>query len=299
MTVFLHEDNLVGSIEWHRSFRMLLSEMRAGVISPVPLGRKKTWEFVSKTCREGDCFIGRIKHDRALLAVVKPRYDQLCELLNHQVFPSAKALYYYDDKAREFELLRERGYPIPKTEVVQCREDVERFVEENGVSFPLVMKNPHGAGSHHVGMVDSIDGVVYPRVLQEHCVNDWDYRVLTIGNRGFAYKRVNRPNDFRASGSGNLLFVGPEEIDFEVIELCYRVSCENGFECMAYDVLRDNDGRWVILEFSYTFPHDYGLVDCPHYYRMPEGEVVKQDRVFPSEYIVCDFVAKFVRPEFV
>src|SRR6185503_17089802 len=41
-------------------------------------------------------------------------------------------------------------------------------------------------------------------LLQEFLSNNkFDTRVTVIGNRAFAYRRFNRPNDFRASGSGN------------------------------------------------------------------------------------------------
>ena len=85
--------------------------------------------------------------------------------------------------------------------------------------------------------------------------NDFDTRVIVVGNRAFALRRYNRDNDFRASGSGKLDF-SPEKIDLEAVKLAFEVSGSLKFQSMAYDILR-KDGENLIGEISYTHPSNF------------------------------------------
>lgn len=82
--------------------------------------------------------------------------------------------------------------------------------------------------------------------------NDGDTRIVVIGEKAFGLKRLNRPNDFRASGSGFLIF-DHEEIDEKFVEIAFSVSKQLKFQSMAYDFLYDADGKPVICEISFCF----------------------------------------------
>jgi len=92
-------------------------------------------------------------------------------------------------------------------------------------------------------------------LFQEFCPNNsYDTRVIVIGDKVFAIRRLNRPDDFRASGSG-LLQDDPALIDHRFVELA-RESCRKlRAEVMAFDGLYDNDRRPVFGEFGYSFPY--------------------------------------------
>lgn len=90
--------------------------------------------------------------------------------------------------------------------------------------------------------------------------NAFDTRVTVIGERAFAFRRMNRPGDFRASGSGNIDYA-PAGIDPECLRIAFDVSQRSGFQAMAYDFLY-KDGKPVICEISYTFV-DKAVYDCP------------------------------------
>lgn len=80
--------------------------------------------------------------------------------------------------------------------------------------------------------------------------NSFDTRVVVVGERIFAFRRFNRPGDFRASGSGNF-DLDPKPIDKRCLAIAYHVSCALGCQSMAYDFLI-KDGQPVITEMSYT-----------------------------------------------
>ena len=90
--------------------------------------------------------------------------------------------------------------------------------------------------------------------------NEFDTRVTVIGERAFAFRRMNRPGDFRASGSGNIDY-DPAKIDRECLKLAFEVSEKSDFQTMAYDFLYKN-GKPVICEISYTFV-DSAVYNCP------------------------------------
>ncbi len=97
--------------------------------------------------------------------------------------------------------------------------------------------------------------------------NLYDTRVVTIGNRAFAFQRLNRPKDFRASGSLQASFE-PEKIDKQFIQIAFAISQKLGFETMAYDFLYDRNKNPVVVEFSYAFGADKGskISLCPGYW---------------------------------
>lgn len=86
--------------------------------------------------------------------------------------------------------------------------------------------------------------------------NDCDIRVIVIGGRAFAIKRLVRENDFRASGSGFILYER-EHFDEATIRLAFEISAKLDSQCMAYDFVYHN-GNPLLLEISYGFAmHGY------------------------------------------
>lgn len=94
--------------------------------------------------------------------------------------------------------------------------------------------------------------------------NTFDIRVIVIGNKAFALKRMTRENDFRASGSGKILY-GKTEIDERCIQIAFDVSKKLKSQSIAYDFVFDMDTNPLILELSYGY--DVKAYDpCPGYW---------------------------------
>ncbi len=83
--------------------------------------------------------------------------------------------------------------------------------------------------------------------------NDYDTRVMLIGERAYAFLRYNRKNDFRASGS-NLQDHDRFKIDIRCIQIAFQVSKRLKFKSMAYDFLFDENKEPLITEISHIFP---------------------------------------------
>lgn len=94
--------------------------------------------------------------------------------------------------------------------------------------------------------------------------NTFDIRVITIGNRAFAIKRLVRPDDFRASGSGKILYA-KEEIDIRCVSIAFDVTRKLNAQCVAYDFVFDKTNQPLIVEINYGFAHE-AYFPCPGYW---------------------------------
>uniref|UniRef100_UPI00404A62A8 ATP-grasp domain-containing protein n=1 Tax=Flavobacterium sp. TaxID=239 RepID=UPI00404A62A8 len=82
--------------------------------------------------------------------------------------------------------------------------------------------------------------------------NDSDIRVIVIDDKAFAIKRMVRVNDFRASGSGNILY-DKELLDIETIKLSFEISKKIDAQCLAFDFVYDLNKNPLVVEISYGF----------------------------------------------
>jgi len=115
--------------------------------------------------------------------------------------------------------------------------------------------------------------------------NDYDTRITVIGNRAFGFRRFNRANDFRASGSGNIDY-NPAGIDLETVRIAFETSRNAGFTCMAYDFLYKDD-KPVVCEISYTFA-DYAIHSCPGHW---DSNLNWHDgQMWPEDAQIIDFI---------
>ena len=93
--------------------------------------------------------------------------------------------------------------------------------------------------------------------------NDSDIRVIVIDQKAFAIKRMVRENDFRASGSGTILY-NKELLDIDTIKLSIETAAKLKSQCVAFDFVYEN-AKPLIVEISYGFSAA-GYDDCPGYW---------------------------------
>ncbi len=124
--------------------------------------------------------------------------------------------------------------------------------------------------------------------------NDFDTRVSVIGNRAFAYRRFNRPNDFRASGSGNFS-CEPSAIPESTIRFATEVAAKLQMQSLALDILY-HDGQPIVNEISYTFIT--GMIhECPGHWEVngsqETGSLNWHDgHMWPEEAQIQDFIQR-------
>lgn len=81
---------------------------------------------------------------------------------------------------------------------------------------------------------------------------NFDIRIIVIsGNKAFAIKRLCRKNDFRASGSGNVIYA-KSEIDERCVAIGFEVAKKLQSQSLALDFIFFK-GQPLIVELSYGF----------------------------------------------
>jgi len=82
--------------------------------------------------------------------------------------------------------------------------------------------------------------------------NDHDTRVTVIGKRAFCFRRRVRSGDFRASGSGQILF-DQEAINRECIQIAFGIAQRLGTQSLAFDFVKNEDGQVQVIEVSFGY----------------------------------------------
>lgn len=81
--------------------------------------------------------------------------------------------------------------------------------------------------------------------------NSFDIRLIVIGGKyAYGVRRLNRKDDFRASGSSNFRY---DEIPDKVVKEAFETSLKLNLKSCAFDFIFDKAGTPLIIEMSYGF----------------------------------------------
>jgi len=267
-----------------------------------------------------DFFIFRWLHTdwaRQLAHTILPIVESELKI---KCFPNQATCWHFDDKIREYYLLKQHNYPIIESYIFWDKIKAIKWAAKT--DYPQVFKLSRGAGSTNVlliknkeqafhyikkmfgkginpngfsflGSVKHKDFNLYKTIrhwgrdilrryktldihpnweIHKNYIlfqkfipnNNYDTRVTVIGNRAYAFRRFNRKNDFRSSGSG-IIDYDINKIDLQFVELALKISKEMNFQSMAYDFLYNKNDNPVFCEISYTYV-DSAVYECPGYW---------------------------------
>lgn len=93
--------------------------------------------------------------------------------------------------------------------------------------------------------------------FQEFIVgNKTDYRIKVVDGKCWGFQRAVRKDDFRASGSGTLIF-NNELISIDIIKIALEISKKFSLQSVAFDFVIDKSNNTPLLvEASYGFGFD-------------------------------------------
>ena len=231
------------------------------------------------------------------------------EIRGVNVIPSYKYLRANNNKVF-MELLRKliisSEYQVP-TKVCGCYEDL--FENCSDITFPCVVKEAKGSGSKGVHIaknknelekvVQKISRTTYftedlrdifrvikhkgyikkslhrsKFIVQEFIPdlsNDW--KVLVFWDKYYVLRRKNRPNDFRASGSG--LFSFDETVDQRLLDAAREIRQIFDVPMISLD-LAISKNRVVMIEFQFIYFGTSTLEKSPYYYEYDNGNWEKK-----------------------
>lgn len=116
--------------------------------------------------------------------------------------------------------------------------------------------------------------------------NNFDTRVIVVGDRCFGVRRYCRDGDFRASGSG-LLGYDVNFFDKEIIKQSFSLANKLQTQSLALDFIWDNE-KPKIVEISYCYTMGDAYDNCPGYW---DRDLKWHDKeVDPQRFIIEDFI---------
>lgn len=118
--------------------------------------------------------------------------------------------------------------------------------------------------------------------------NDHDIRVIVIGKKAFAIKRMVRDNDFRASGSGMIIH-DEAQIPLECIKSGFQLAQNLNTQCVAFDYIFQKD-KMLLVEISYGFATK-GYLNCSGYW--DDDLKWHQGTFTPEWFMISDFIESF------
>jgi glutathione synthase/RimK-type ligase-like ATP-grasp enzyme len=161
--------------------------------------------------------------------------------LIHQAFGRGFPVYNAIGSIKE----RFRLYRLGKTNIRDLIEGVAR------IAIPPPYSKLRGRENGYIYFQDFIPD------------NDHDIRVIVIGQKAFAIKRMVRKDDFRASGGGNILY-DKALFDDTILKLSFELAFKLKTQCIAFDFVYKN-GIPLVVEISFGFS-SAGYEACPGYW---------------------------------
>ena len=114
--------------------------------------------------------------------------------------------------------------------------------------------------------------------------NEFDIRIVVVGDKAAGEKRFVRKGDFRASGSGEFSYEG---VDIKVVEVAFDISKRLKLQSVAFDFVFDDNNNPLIVEISYGFGTT-GIENAPGFW----DEKLKwhEEEFKPEEWMVEEMI---------
>jgi glutathione synthase/RimK-type ligase-like ATP-grasp enzyme len=253
-----------------------------------------TFQAQAEPC---DVIIWRTLNDPAYQWEAETKIRILEKEMGKFCLPTEEELWFYEDKIRQYYLLRHHNLPIVSTFITYSQEEAMDYICR--CVYPLVSKVSNGAGSMGVRLIkdyhqakkicqnvfDFGQTTYCPYLKQKNYVYfqefikdaAYDLRVIVTGNSFLGYYRNTPKDDFRASGHGTEL-VEKKAIPREALMLAKQVKeALPPTRILAVDMLRNpQDGQYYIIETSifiavYT-PVQLMVNNVPGRYILEDGD---------------------------
>jgi glutathione synthase/RimK-type ligase-like ATP-grasp enzyme len=125
--------------------------------------------------------------------------------------------------------------------------------------------------------------------------NEYDTRLVVVGERCFGIRRYCRKGDFRASGSGIVAY-DQNFFDHEMIKIAFKTAKELKTQSLAFDFIWDNN-QPKIIEISYCYSMGSVYDNCNGYW--DENLKWYDKKVNPQYFIMEDFTGEIKNNKYV
>jgi len=312
MKLYIHKD-IFYSIEygdetWSNAFKWLLDKKYKNIDYEI-INLHYEQNINDLQISNDDYCICRFAHYEEDFELSKRVYPLLYKKFEGRVWPNKDEWYYYNDKQRQLEFFEKNNIPHPISLYSYGREDFTKWVKENNLEYPIVVKKSHGAGSEEVNLVyekeyswydeyrdvtntfvdTDWDEIDFPVIAQQYIDITHDIRISIYGDKILFGKRIHHwkedekkrfpygwyygDKDSRLDGSG-LTYDEIEKIKHIGIYLKEITDKHLNSKIMSWDIIDENND-FKVCEFSYCFEHLF--LENSFYYDVKEKQVIKME----------------------
>jgi len=217
----------------------------------------------------GDYFVGRFAQALLDKELHSKCFDKLYDYYGEKMWPNKKAYYYYDDKVRQYELLKKYGIHVSS---VICN-DLDELLKN--VTVGTVIKSTYGAGSESTFYVwkkehlDNIEEYIsncynsedfFPCQIQEYINTEYEKKIVITNDEIYGIKQKldigwDNPNDFPfnlgdehwANRKGNRL-ESLNESEFGLLDTIMDIKTELNTPNLKFDIIDEK-----VIEFTYMY----------------------------------------------
>tara|TARA_R100000005_G_C4952721_1_gene172500 strand:+ start:93 stop:1040 length:948 start_codon:yes stop_codon:yes gene_type:complete len=220
--IYIHKD----IIYTHSHYKFIKRILDKKKISNTIIDAHDLDSIKSLDVKDDDVLIARFAHDKEDKIKTLKVFPTLIEKFK-TMYPSPESYYYYDDKLKQYEFMIENDIPCLETHYVVSKEEIEKL----NINFPIVTKKTWGAGSEQVNYFETLESVVddettrnwteesiYPCLVQEYEDTTYDIRVVIIGKKVFAHKRIHH---WKTRNKNNFPYGMPENPREKILKYRY------------------------------------------------------------------------------
>jgi len=289
MKLYIHKDMLY-SRPWQKKIKWLLDKKYPDIDYEI---ENLHYENNINDLQIGndDYCICRFGHYEEDFELSKRVYPLLHEKFNGRIWPNKTEWYYYNDKQRQLEFLKKNNIPHPISHYSYGRDDFLKWVKENNLEYPIVVKKSQGAGSEEVNLVyekeyswydeyrdktnffteTDWDVIDFPVILQQYIDINHDIRITILGDKIFFTKRIHHWKEdekkrfpygwYWEDSDGGLDSIELGKIEIEKLKhigiyLKQITDKHLKSKIMSWDIINE-ENDFKVLEFAMGFEHTF------------------------------------------
>ncbi len=223
-----------------------------------------------KNFRLADAYIWQADAREENYRTIHDRVYFIESVFKKPIFPDMNMYYAYNDKIKQYNILKNFGFPTPETYITHHKEQALGIIKK--IKYPFILKDAHGYGGYHVYKVENkkqarefVEKIWSPQGLKHHRSTmknyflaqefldiEKDLRVITMGDKAVRYFwRIGQDKWKHNLGQGAGFSF--ENIPTKALRLCEKISHKMGYHWMAYDIFVPKGREPLVSEFACNF----------------------------------------------
>jgi hypothetical protein len=287
MKLYIHKDTLY-SRPWYKKFKRVLDKKYSDIDYEI-VNLHYDDNINDLQIGNDDYCICRFSHTEEDFELSKRVYPLLHEKFNGRIWPNKTEWYYYNDKQRQLEFFRENNIPHPISHYSYGRDDFLKWLEENNLEYPIVVKKSQGAGSEEVRLINKWKEIDFPVISQQYIDINHDIRISIYGDKIFFTKRIHHWKEdkkkrfpygwYWGDKDGELDSIGLEITDIKKLKHIgiYLKEITDKYlksKIMSWDII-DEENDFKVLEFAMGFEKIFS--NELFYYDIKEEKILKME----------------------